>query len=112
MVVACCAVADPPVLDVVEDGASVRDNTSGSVGRRSFRRTKPEGADFTGTYLLSSMNLMNFSWAGTTLAGFVKISKVASGSGLLSAAGLSTCQLKMEGLVSESLYVQLIEEKL
>lgn len=90
----CCAFADPPVaLDVVDEGASVSDNTSGSVGRRSFKSTNPEGADFTGTYLLSSINLMNFSCAGTTLAGFVKVSKVGSGSDFLS-VGLSTCHNK------------------
>lgn len=45
----------------VDERESVRANASGSVGRRSFSRTKPDGADFTGTYLLSSRNLMNFS---------------------------------------------------
>jgi hypothetical protein len=32
----------------------------------------PEGAGFTGTYRLFSRNLMNFSWAGITRAGFVR----------------------------------------
>lgn len=57
-----CVVAVAPVaVDVVDVGASVRAKTSGSVGRRSFKRTKPEAAGFTGAYLLSSRNLMNFS---------------------------------------------------
>lgn len=80
----CCPVAEPPAGDTVDDGASVRDSTSGSVGFRSLRRTNPEGANFTGAYLLSSINLMNFSWAGTTLAGLVKISKEGSGSAFFS----------------------------
>ncbi|MFS8005908.1 hypothetical protein Hanom_Chr13g01242911 [Helianthus anomalus] len=88
-----CAVAVAPV--VVDVGASVRAKTSGSVGRRSFKRTKPDAAAFTGAYLLSSRNLINFSWAGTTLAGFVRISNVGSGSAFFSfsAAGPSTCQM-------------------
>lgn len=57
----CCPVADPLVADPVDEGASVRDNTSGSVGCKSFTRTNPEGANLIGTYLLSSRNLMNFS---------------------------------------------------
>lgn len=59
----CCPVTDPPTFDAAaaDEGVSVRDNTSGSFGRRSFKRTNPEGADFTGTYRLSSRNLMNFS---------------------------------------------------
>ncbi|GMH20297.1 hypothetical protein Nepgr_022138 [Nepenthes gracilis] len=58
----CCGVAaDPPAADGVEEGASVRDRNSGSEGRKSFSRTKPEGANLTGTYLLSSKNLMYFS---------------------------------------------------
>ena len=45
-----CAVA----ADAVDEGASVRAKTSGSLGRRSFKRTKPEAAAaFTGMYLLS-----------------------------------------------------------
>jgi hypothetical protein len=70
----CCPVAEPLAGDAVDEGVSVRESTSGSVGCRSLKRTNPEGADFTGTYLLSSINLINFSWVGTTLAGFVKIS--------------------------------------
>ena len=70
----CCPVVEPLAGDAADDGVSVRESTSGSVGCRSLKRTNPEGADFTGTYLLSSINLINFSWAGTTLAGFVKIS--------------------------------------
>ncbi|MFS7916404.1 hypothetical protein Hanom_Chr02g00176741 [Helianthus anomalus] len=86
-----CAVAVAPVA--VDVGASVRAKTSGSVGRRSFKRTKPDVAGFTGAYLLSSRNLMNFSCAGTTLAGFVKISNVGSGSAFFSfsVAASSTC---------------------
>ena len=54
--------ADDAAVDPLDGGVSVRDSTSGSVGRKSFRRTKPDGgANFTGTYLLSSKNLMNFS---------------------------------------------------
>lgn len=87
----CCVVADPPPVDAVDEGASVRDKTSGSVGRRSFKRTKPEAADFTGVYRLSSRNFMNFSCAGTTLAGLVNISKDGSGSAFFS-TGVSTCQ--------------------
>jgi hypothetical protein len=68
------------------DGASVRASSSASVGLRSCRRTNPEGAAFTGLYLLSSRNFMNFSWAGTTRAGFVRIWNVGSGSGAFSAA--------------------------
>lgn len=85
-----------PVVDAaaaafgaVDERESVRANASGSVGRRSFSRTKPEGADFTGTYRLSSRNLMNFSWAGITLAGLVKISNDGSGSAFFS-VGVST----------------------
>lgn len=53
--------AAPAAADVVDEGASVKANTSGSVGRRSFKRTKPDVAAFTGAYLLSSRNLMYFS---------------------------------------------------
>lgn len=78
------------VFGAVDERESVKANASGSVGRRSFSRTKPEGADFTGTYLLSSRNLMNFSWAGTTRAGLVKISNDGSGSVFFSVAAAST----------------------
>lgn len=57
----CCPVVVPVAGVWVDEGASVRERTSGSEGRRSLRRTNPDGADFTGTYLLSSRNLMNFS---------------------------------------------------
>lgn len=80
----CCPVDEPPVVDTVDEGASVRESTSGSVGCKSLRRTKPEGTNFTGAYLLFSINLMNFSCAGTTLAGLVKISKEGSGSAFFS----------------------------
>lgn len=82
----CCpAAADAPaVVEAVDEGVSVSESTSGSVGRRSLRRTNPEGASFTGTYLLSSKNLMYFSCAGTTLAGLVRISKDGSGSDFFS----------------------------
>lgn len=53
-----CPVADPPAGDAVEEGVSVSESTSGSVGLRSLKRTNPEGANLTGTYLLSSRNLM------------------------------------------------------
>lgn len=69
------------VVAAAVDGASVRASSSASVGLRSCRRTNPEGAAFTGLYLLSSRNFMNFSWAGTTRAGFVRIWNVGSGSG-------------------------------
>lgn len=86
----CCVAADPPAADVVvEEGVSVRASTSGSVGRKSLRSTKPEGANLTGTYLLSCKNLIYFSCAGTTLAGLVRISKEGSGSDFFS-GGLST----------------------
>lgn len=92
----CCPVVDPPPAgDCVDDGASVRDSTSGSLGRKSLRRTNPDGDDFTGTYLLSSRNLMNFSCAGTTLAGLIKISKEGSGSAFFS-GGVSTCHINRE----------------
>lgn len=57
----CCAAADPPAGDAVDEGVSVSESTSGSVGRKSLRRTNPEGASFTGMYLLSSRNLIYFS---------------------------------------------------
>ena len=57
----CCPVAEPLAGDAVDDGVSVRERTSGSEGCKSLSRTKPEGANFTGTYLLSSKNLMTFS---------------------------------------------------
>lgn len=85
----CCPAAGVAVFGAVDESESVRANASGSLGRRSLNKTKPEGADFTGTYLLSSRNLMNFSWAGTTLAGLVKISNDGSGSAFFSVA-LST----------------------
>lgn len=83
-VVAASAVDPPPSVDVADEGVSVRARTSGSVGFRSLRRMKPDGANFTGTYRLPSMNLMNFSCAGTTLAGFVRISKDGSVSAFFS----------------------------
>jgi len=87
----CNPVADPPAAEVVVDeGVSVRASTSGSVGRKSLRSTNPEGANFTGTYLLSCKNLITFSCAGTTLAGLVRISKDDSGSDFFSVDGLST----------------------
>lgn len=58
----CCPVAAaPPAGDDAVAGVSVRESTSGSVGRKSLSRTNPDGANFTGTYLLSSRNLINFS---------------------------------------------------
>lgn len=57
----CCPVGAPPAGDAAVAGVSVRESTSGSVGFKSLRRTKPDGANFTGTYLLSSRNLINFS---------------------------------------------------
>lgn len=57
----CCPAADAPAVEAVDEGVSVSESTSGSVGRKSLRRTNPEGASFTGTYLLSSRNLMHFS---------------------------------------------------
>lgn len=87
----CNPVADPPAAEVVVDeGVSVRASTSGSVGRKSLRSTNPEGANLTGTYLLSCKNLITFSCAGTTLAGLVRISKDDSGSDFFSVVGLST----------------------
>ncbi|GER50066.1 photosystem II reaction center Psb28 protein [Striga asiatica] len=72
----CCPAFDAVV--VVDGRALVRINSSGSFGRKSFRSTNPELAEVTGMYLLSSRNLMNFSWAGTTLAGLLRISNVGS----------------------------------
>lgn len=91
----CPAAADAPaVVEVVDDGVSVSESTSGSDGRKSLRRTKPDGASFTGTYLPSSKNLMHFSCAGTTLAGLIRISKEGSGSDFFSGAP-STCRFKI-----------------
>lgn len=87
----CCPLAAPLGFDPVDAGVSVRERTSGSVGRRSLRSTNPEGACLMGTYRLSSKNFMHFSCAGTTRAGLVKISKYGSGSAFFS-CGLSTCQ--------------------
>ena len=89
----CFGCAAPLAGDTADEGASVRERTSGSDGSKSLSRTKPDGAIFTGTYLLPSMNFMNFSWAGTTLAGFVKVSKEGSGSAFFSGR-LSTCQCR------------------
>lgn len=61
-----------PVLPATVVGASVSARSSASVGCRSRRRMNPEGAGFTGTYRLFSRNLMNFSCAGITRAGFVR----------------------------------------
>lgn len=91
----CCPAADAPAVEAVDEGVSVSESTSGSVGRKSLRRTNPEGASFTGTYLLSSRNLMHFSWAGTTRAGLVRISNEGSGSDFFS-VGPSTCQVDKE----------------
>lgn len=55
------AAADPAAGEAAEDGVSVRERISASVGLKSLRRTNPEGASFTGTYRLSSRNLMYFS---------------------------------------------------
>jgi hypothetical protein len=84
------AAAALPVLETTVAGASVSTSSSGSVGCVSRRRMNPEGAGLTGTYRLSSMNLMNFSCAGRTRAGFARIWKVASGSGAFFSAVLST----------------------
>lgn len=73
-------------------GASVRVKTSGSEGWRSLSRTNPDGASLTGTYRHPSKNLMYFSCEGTTLAGFIRIWNVGSGSGFFS-AGVSTWAL-------------------
>ncbi|KAG6529513.1 hypothetical protein ZIOFF_011715 [Zingiber officinale] len=52
---------------------SQRASTSTLDGCKSFKSTNPEGANLMGTYRVPSRNLTCFSWAGTTLAGFVKI---------------------------------------
>jgi len=94
----CNPVADPPAAEVVDEGVSVRASTSGSVGRKSLRSTNPDGANLTGTYLLSCKNLINFSCAGTTLAGLVRISNDGSGSDFFSVVGLSTFKkMKFKG---------------
>lgn len=53
-----CPVAGPPAAEAVEEGVSVSESTSGSLGLWSLKRTNPEGSSLTGTYLLSSRNLM------------------------------------------------------
>lgn len=84
------AAAALPVVAATVEGASVSASTSASVGCMSWRRMNPDGAGFTGTYRLPSINLMNFSWVGMTRAGFVRIWKVGSGSGAFFSAALST----------------------
>jgi hypothetical protein len=57
----CSPVIESPAAGDTVDGLFLEENTSGSLGCKSLRRTNPEGADFTGSYLLSSRNLINFS---------------------------------------------------
>ena len=72
---ACCPVADPLNGDAVDEDVYMRDSTSGSVGCKSFRRTNPDGDNFTGTYLLSSRNSMNFEHEPPSL-GWSKFQKM------------------------------------
>jgi len=90
------AAAVLPVVAATVEGASLTARSSASVGCRSLRRMNPEGAGFTGTYRLLSMNLMNFSWAGITRAGFVRSWKVGSGSGAFFSAALSTLEQEIQ----------------
>uniref|UniRef100_A0A0A9DS70 Uncharacterized protein n=1 Tax=Arundo donax TaxID=35708 RepID=A0A0A9DS70_ARUDO len=84
------------------EGVSLTTSSSASEGLRSRRRTNPEGAAFTGSYLLPCRNFMNFSWAGTTRAGLVRIWNVGSGSGAFFSAAPSTC-MEVEAAEASSL---------
>jgi hypothetical protein len=45
----CSPVIESPAASDTVDGFFLDENTSGSLGCKSLRRTNPEGADFTGS---------------------------------------------------------------
>jgi hypothetical protein len=78
------------VLVAAVEGVTSRTSSTALLGLRSRRRTNPEGAALTGSYLLPCRNFMNFSWAGMTRAGLDSIWNVASGSGDFFSAAASS----------------------